>query len=127
MVVIKKMSQGKYILINDEPCRVLSVQSAVTSKHGSAKTRLEAVGILDGKKRCIVKPANTNVQVPTILKKTAQVLSILGDKAQIMDMEDYSIFDIEIPTELKSNIENGKEILYWEISGKKILKELKQS
>jgi len=41
-----------------------------------------------------------------------------------MDMESYETFDLEIPEELQAQVEAGKIILYWQIMGKKIMKEI---
>jgi len=42
-----------------------------------------------------------------------------------MDMEDYSMFESEIPEELKGKLESGVEVQYWIIMGNKIIVGLK--
>jgi len=63
--------------------------------------------------------------VPILTKKKAQVVSITGNKAQIMDLGDYSVFELDIPEERKEKIIAGEEIDYFEICDIKTLKELK--
>ena len=63
---------GSYVVVDDVACKVLSVDSSKPGKHGSAKFRIVAVGLLDKKKREIVRPSSDNVPVPLIAKKTAQ-------------------------------------------------------
>ncbi len=70
-------------------------------------------------------PASAKVDVPIIDKKNAQVLSIQGDMANVMDMESYETFDIKIPEELKGQIVEGSQVLYWIILGEKIIKQVK--
>ena len=84
-----------------------------------------AVGILDGKKRQLVMPGHDKVEAPIIEKKTAQVLSVSGDKASVMDMETYETFDMDIPSELKADVKDGVEVLYWIIMGTKVMKQVK--
>jgi translation initiation factor 5A len=122
---IKNLQTGKYCMIDDEPCKVLGVTTSVPGKHGGAKARLEVVGIFDNRRRSIVKPADTEVEIPIVEKKTGQVIAISGDTAQVMDMESYETFDAPIPEELKGKLVQGGEVLYWILTGRKMLVQLK--
>lgn len=123
--VIKDLKPDGFILIENVPCRVERVAISSSGKHGAAKCRVDAIGLLDGRRRSIVKPASETVEVPIVTKKSAQVLAIVGNKAQIMDLQDYSVFELEIPEEKKEEIKPGEEISYFEVVGIKTLKELK--
>jgi len=125
MTTLKDFKPGHYIMIDDEPCKVTSITKSKPGKHGSTKVRLEAVGIFDGKKRGILKPSSADVPQPIIDKRKGQVISIDGDIAQLMDLEDYSTFDASVPEEFKGKLESGKEVLYWRIGGKVLIKELR--
>jgi translation initiation factor 5A len=120
---IKNLQPGRYVVIDDEPCKVLSVTHSVSGKHGGAKSRLEAIGLFDNRRRSVVKPADAEMEVPIIEKKMGQVVAITGNNAQIMDMTDYETFEIPIPEELKDKVTQGKEVSYWIIMGKKMLVE----
>ncbi|MFH0890173.1 MAG: translation initiation factor IF-5A [Candidatus Aenigmatarchaeota archaeon] len=122
---IKHLKPGQFVLIDGEVCRVASIDMSKSGKHGSAKARMEANGVFDGRRRSIVKPADSEIDVPIILKKIGQVLAISGSIAQMMDMQDYSQFEAEIPDELKAEIKEGSEVSYWEVTGRKILREVK--
>lgn len=122
---ISRLKSGGFILIDDIPCRVDKVQTSSSGKHGHAKVRVEAIGILDGRRRSIVKSSGKTVDVPIINKRMAQVLSIAGDNAQLMDMQTYEVFELPIPEELKDTIQAGTEINYFEVVGKKTLKQIK--
>lgn len=125
VAVIKDLKPNGFVLIEGVPCRVEKVAVSSTGKHGAAKCRVDAIGLLDGKRRSIVKPASDTVEVPIVNKKPAQVLAIIGNKAQIMDLQDYSVFELDIPEERKEEIKAGQEISYFEVVGIKTLKELK--
>ena len=117
MVELRTLKEGNYILIDGEPCKIISLVKGKTIKHGEAKGRVEAIGIFDGKKRSIVKPVTANVEVPIILKKKGQVVSIQGNTAQIMDLESYEMLDLNIPENME--LKEGDEINYIECEGKR--------
>ena len=123
--VIKNLKKGQFVLIDGVPCRVESVQVSKAGKHGAAKARLEAIGIFDRRRRSIVKPADDTVEVPIIQKKTAQVLAIIQDRAQLMDLTDFSTFEVKIPPEMKEKVKQGEEITYYEVMGYKTIQPIK--
>lgn len=62
--------------------------------------------------------------MPIIEKRTAQVVSITGDNAQLMDMETYQTFELPIPPPEMANqpIEQGKVVQYIvEATGRKVI------
>lgn len=124
-IAIKHLKPGGFVIINDVPCRVDKVQISSTGKHGHAKVRVEAIGLLDGTRRSIVKPVHENVDVPIITKKTAQILALMGERVQLMDMETYEIFELPIPEELKGTLQAGTEITYFEVMGQRTIKQIK--
>lgn len=116
--------KGDYIIIEGSPSIVTSIQISRPGKHGHAKVRLEAVGMIDEKKRQILVPGHDELDVPIIEKKKAQILSISGDIANVMDMENYETFDMKIPEEIKREVVEGCTILYWQILNDKIMKQI---
>ena len=121
---IKNLKKGSFVLVDGVPCRVDSVQLSKPGKHGGAKARLMAVGVFDGQKRTIVKPADTKIDVPVIEKKNAQVIAIIGDNAQLMDLADYSMSEVPIPEELKP-LKEGEEVITWRYGNYVIIKSRK--
>ena len=119
------LQKGNYIVIDNVACIVQDTQTSRPGKHGHAKVRLVAVGMIDGKKREIVMPGHDNIDVPIVEKKTAQVLNINGDNANVMDAETFETFDLKIPEELKSDIKEGSNILYWVILNDRVMKQVK--
>lgn len=115
--VIKNLKKGGFVLIDNVPCRVVSVNVSKSGKHGAAKARVEAIGIFDGRRKDVIKPADAKIQVPILLKKQAQVLAIVGEKVQLMDMTDYATIELDIPETMKGKLEPGQEIIYYEIEG----------
>lgn len=125
-VGINQLKEGGFVILDDVPCRVDRIQISTSGKHGHAKVRLDAIGLLDGVRKSIIKPSHDNVDVPIILKKRAQVLSILpGGKAQLMDMETFDVMEMEIPEDRKGEIVPAAEIDYFEVMDVKTLKRIK--
>lgn len=124
-VSVGSLKKGDTIIIDDAPCKITDTATSRPGKHGHAKVNLTAVGILDGKKRQMVMPGHDKVEAPIIEKKSAQILSVSGNMANVMDMETYETFDMEIPEELKEDVKEGKEVLYWTIMGTKVMKQVK--
>ena len=122
---VGSLKPGNYVIMDGAACIVKSIQISKTGKHGHAKARIEAVGIVDENKRIEVHPTHDNIQVPIIEKKNAQVLSIKGDLANVMDLETYETFDLKIPDELKEQVKEGSMVVYWIIMDDKALKQVK--
>lgn len=110
---IKSLKPGSFVLIDDIPCKVESVQTSKPGKHGSAKARMVATGIFENTKKNIVKPADETIYTPIIEKRNMQVLAFVGENAQLMDMEDYSQIEVPVPEEFKGKLSEGDEILVW--------------
>ena len=125
MTHASSLQKGSYVMVDGAACRVVDVQISRPGKHGHAKVRLSAVGLVDNKKRITIMPGHDNVDVPIIEKKTAQVLSVQTDSANVMDLETFETFDIKIPEEFKGKVIEGGSVLYWTILEDKIIKQIK--
>ncbi len=115
---VRTLKEGRYVIIDDEPCVIKSLSHSKPGKHGSAKARVDAVGIFDNQKRSIISPVTQKIYVPLVERKNGQVISISGDVVQIMDMGDYTTIELTIPDEYKDKIEVGKDLQYLVAMGK---------
>ena len=122
---IGSLQKGHYCVIDGAACSVTDIKISRPGKHGHAKVNLTAVGLIDAKKRNIVMPGHDMIEVPVIAKKNAQVLSVSGDLANVMDTENYETFDLKIPEDLKEEVTNGKIVLYWVVLSEKVMKQVK--
>ena len=116
---VRELKPNRYMIIDDEPCKILSITTSKPGKHGEAKARIEAIGVFDGQKRSVVYPVKHKVQVPMIDKRKAQVLSLSPETVQLMDLETYETFELPIPEEFKDKLEPGKEVQYLEALGRR--------
>ena len=124
-VSIGTLQKGSYVVMDGAACKVVDIQISRPGKHGHAKVNLTAVGMLDGKKRQLVMPGHDKIEAPIIEKKSAQVLSVSGKKANVMDMESYETFEMEIPEDLEGEMKEGVEVLYWTLTGIRVIKQIK--
>ena len=126
-IAANNVQKGTSIILEGVASRVVDVEISKPGKHGHSKVRISAVGLIDDKKRIVVMPGHDNVEVPIIEKKNAQVLSVHGDVANVMDSETYETFDLKIPEELKGQVVEGSSVLYWTIMDERIIKQVKGS
>ena len=124
-ISVGSLKKGETIIIDGVACKIIDTSTSRPGKNGHAKVNLMAVGLIDGKKRQLTMPGHDKVEAPIIEKKTAQVLSVSGNTASVMDLESYETMDLDIPEELKDQVAEGKEVLYWTIMGSKIMKQVK--
>ena len=115
---VRTLKEGKYVVLDEEPCTIMSMTTSKPGKHGAAKARIEGIGVFDSQKRSAIQPVTAKLYVPVIERKSGQVLSVSDDSVQIMDMEDYSTIEIELPEKLKGRIEPGKEMSFLQFEGK---------
>jgi translation initiation factor 5A len=111
-IEVRELKVNRYIIIDDEPCKIVLINVSRPGKHGEAKVRIEAFGIFDNKRRSVVYPVRHKVQMPIVNKRQAQVIALMGEKVQLMDLQTYEIFELPIPGELKGKLQPGKEVFY---------------
>jgi translation initiation factor 5A len=102
-------------------CKVVDIEISSPGKHGHAKMRVTAIGIFDGEKKTLLKPSDADIEVPNIKKKKAQVVSVSGNIAQLMDSETYEVYDIKITDEFSGKLNAGSEVEVIEAMGRKAL------
>ncbi len=121
----KELKIGKYVLIDDIPCRIVEIESSKPGKHGAAKMRITAIGVFEGQKKTLLTPGDADVDVPIIDRKVVQIMSVSGNTAQVMDSKTYEIYDISIPAELVANAVAGKEADVLESMGKRMIERIR--
>jgi len=112
---------GTNIIVEGTPCTVRNIDISKTGKHGHAKARIEAIGIITGQKKVFVSPGHEKFEVPFVDKRKAQVLSI-SDKVNVMDLENFETLDVPCSDEIKEQLEANSNVEYWDVEGEKIIK-----
>jgi translation initiation factor 5A len=115
-VEIRTLKVGRYLCVDDEAYKILSISTSKPGKHGSAKARIECTNIFTGRKMSHVGSVTDSIQVPMIEKGSATVTHIEGDDVHAMDAKTYEL--MVLPMEDGLNIEPGKEIMWMEALGR---------
>ncbi len=123
--VAKELKVGKYVLIDDIPCRVVEIESSKPGKHGAAKMRITAIGVFESQKKTLLSPGDAEVESPIIDRRNVQIMSVSGRSAQVMDQQSYEIYDLEIPEELVATAVAGKEAEVLEAMGRKKMERIR--
>ncbi len=111
---VRDLQEGTYVMIDDAACVINAYSTAKPGKHGSAKARIEAKGVFDGKKRSLSQPVDAKIWVPLIERKQGQIVSTSGDDMQVMDLETYETFTMRIPEDAEVSPDDNIEFLEME-------------
>lgn len=114
---------GTNIMVDGSPCTVKKIDVSKTGKHGHAKCRIEAVGIIHGNKKVFVIPGHDRLEVPLVDKRKGQILSKADGKANVMDLENFETMEIDCPEEeVFNSLEENGNCEYWDVEGEKLIK-----
>ncbi|MFB6361851.1 MAG: translation initiation factor IF-5A [Halobacteriales archaeon] len=115
---IRDLNEGNYLIMDDAPCEITAYSTAKPGKHGSAKARIEGKGVFDGKKRSLSQPVDAKIWVPIIERKGGQVINMESSNvAQVMDLDTYETFTMQVPDDV--SLSNEDEIEYLEYEGQR--------
>jgi translation initiation factor 5A len=116
---VRQLKVGRYMVVDDEPCKILSMSHSKPGKHGAAKARIEVTGLFDNRNRSVVHTVTDKVRVPMIEKKKAQIISMQGNKVDLMDLETYEQFELQASDAELAKLEPGAEAMYMEAMGRR--------
>ncbi|HID60503.1 MAG TPA: translation initiation factor IF-5A [Hadesarchaea archaeon] len=125
MTEVGKLKEGRFIIIDDEPCRIVGFSTSAPGKHGHAKAKIDAIGLFDSQKRSMVRPTSAKIEVPIIERGSAQVLAIVVNNAQLMDLATYETFELPIPINLRGDVHEGIEVEYIQALGRRKIERAK--
>lgn len=115
---VRQLKVGRYVVVDEEPCKIIDITTSKPGKHGASKARIECVGMFDGVKRSMVAPVTEKCKIPMIDKRKVQILNISNNQAQVMDMETYQNFELPVSESEKAALSPGAEVLVMEAMGK---------
>ena len=112
---VRDLQEGNYVMIDDAACVINSYSTAKPGKHGSAKARIEAEGVFDGKKRSLSQPVDAKIWVPIVERKQGQVVAVESDDiAQVMDLDTYETITVKTPDDISLSPDDEIEYLQME-------------
>jgi translation initiation factor 5A len=124
-VEVGELKEGRYVIIDDEPCYIVGYTHSKPGKHGHAKAKIDAIGMFDGQKRTVVHPTSAKIQVPMIERGNAQVLAVMSNNAQLMDLTTYETFELPIPMNLRGELRESVEVEYIQALGRRKIERIK--
>jgi translation initiation factor 5A len=114
---------GTNILVDAVPCTIRNIDISKTGKHGHAKCRIEAVGIITGTKKVFVVPGHERLEVPSVDKRKGQILSKADGKASLMDLESFETIEVPCPDPaVFEELQENGNCEYWDVEGEKLVK-----
>jgi len=120
-VPMKDMRVGRFLMIDGIACRVVDIDISSPGKHGSAKMRITGIGIFDGQKKTLLTPSHADGEAPVIKKTKAQVVSVGEKTAQLMDSENFEIYELPIIEDLAGKLHPGNEVEVIEATGRRAM------
>jgi len=124
MVKVKNLDVGDYVLVNEEPCQVTK-KSASSASGDESNVKVYVEGLFDSQKRTFTSDVENSREVPIIERGSAEIVAIIGNSAQLMDLESYETFEVSIPLEFRGEVEEGDEIEYIQALGRKKMERMK--
>jgi translation initiation factor 5A len=125
MTEVGKLKEGRFIVVDGEPCRIIGYTTSAPGKHGHAKAKIDVIGLFDNQKRSVIKPTSAKIEVPLIERGNAQVLALLPNAAQLMNLVTYETFELPIPMELRGEVREGVEVEYMQALGRRKIERVK--
>lgn len=116
---VRQLKEGRFMVVDEEPCKILSISTSKPGKHGAAKARIDVVGLFDGKNRSVVHTVSDKVKIPMIDKRKAQIISVQGSQVQLMDLESYEQFELTAKDSQVAALQPGGEVMILEAMGRK--------
>ena len=113
---IRTLKIGRYVAIEEDAYKILSMSKSKPGKHGSAKARIELEDIFTGQKRSHVGTVTDTINIPLIEKGSAIITHIQGSEVHTMDNKTYQT--LILPIEESMNLQSGGEIQWMEAMGR---------
>ena len=114
-----QIRKGGYICIKGRPCKVVSVSTSKTGKHGHAKCNFVATDIFTGKKLEDIVPSTHGTTVPNVFRSEYTLLDISDeDYLSLMDDHGDQREDLKMPNypddlvkAIRDGFANGDELV----------------
>lgn len=117
----RELKEGRFMLIDEEPCKIDSIEKSKPGKHGAAKVRIEARSLFTGAKRTYLGSVSDKVWIPIVDRRTAQLLSFHGGTAQLMDKDSFETFEMQVPEEFSEGLVAGSDVSYIVAMGRQMI------
>jgi translation initiation factor 5A len=121
------LEKGKFFIYKGEVLQVMRKSLVNVGTHSHTKLVITASDLNGKKIRELVMGHNDRVEMIEVMKKKGTVLSIIGEKLQIMDSHSYETLDASCDKDLFSTLHEGDEITYVDYKEVRILGKTRQN
>lgn len=111
------LRKGGFVMIKGRPCKIVEMSTSKTGKHGHAKVHMIALDIFTGRKLEEICPSTHNMDVPHVIRKEYQLMSIDDNYLSLMEndsgelREDIQVPEGDLGEEIKAKHDNEENIL----------------
>ena len=114
-----QIRKGGLIMIKDQPCRVSSVSTSKTGKHGSAKCNFIAYNIFNNKKLEEMIGSTHATSIPVVVRKEYTLMDINDENyVTLLDDDGEIREDIKLPDhpenygrDIRKEFEDGNQLI----------------
>jgi len=114
------LEKGKCFRHNNEVLKVTKRETIAVGTHSHSKLKFSVKSIfkMSGGEKQMILAHQDQVEMVDIVQKEGQLISVDGNKGQIMDSRSYETFDAEISEEALGNINAGDNVIFIDVEGK---------
>jgi len=117
MAEAKDLQKGSWIIYDRQPFQVKRKEVVAYGTHSHSKTKLFLEPLEGGGEKTLTLMHHDKVEEAEIIKKSAQVISKMQNKVQLMDTVSYETLDAQADDELLSSINEGDEVIFIDYNG----------
>lgn len=109
MAVAKDVEIGAWIVFNREPYKVKRKDVITAGTHSHSKLKFTLQGLFGQGEKTNVYAHNDQLDMADLEIKTGQIISVTGNKCQIMEGRTYEIEEAEIPEGIEAAPERSAQ------------------
>lgn len=120
-----EVKKGGIVMLKEKPCKVISVTTSKTGKHGHAKANMVGIDIFTGQKKQDISPCSHTMYQPVVSTLTLSCTDIIdeGDDSYCVLMNDNGEIredlklprpdapDKELGEKIRGLVEEGKDVM----------------
>jgi translation initiation factor 5A len=109
-----EVKKGGYVLLKEKPCKVISVTTSKTGKHGHAKATITGLDLFTGKKYLEVCPTSHNMTAPVVSRSEWSVTDLDRSSNAVTLMNEGGVIreDLNVPVGADGELNDiAREIL----------------
>lgn len=113
---VRDIKVGRYIIIEGEPCEVVSVKKEISST-GVEKLAVTGMGVLNGKERSFTAALDSECEFLAVEIKNAQILAADSSVVHLRDMRTGERFQVKKPEVIDAELKADTQVEYIEVMG----------